>query len=115
MLNLKYISIKKRIAMDCFKARLIALGFLAFCTNVFAQSLVFRYTTRQVYTVNTAIPPLTPTNTGGQITNPGYGHVSTFAGTTTAGAPNGTGNAAGFNSPQSIAIDGAGNFYVADF
>src|SRR4051812_49167169 len=110
MLNLKYISIQKRIAIGYLQATLIALGFLTFCTNAFAQAPVISYATPQVYTVNTAISPLMPTNTGGQITTTGYGQVSTFAGTTTAGAANGTGNAAGFNSPQSIAIDGAGNF-----
>jgi sugar lactone lactonase YvrE len=42
------------------------------------------------------------------------GVVTTFAGSTTAGATNGTGTSASFTSPRGIAIDVAGNLYVAD-
>jgi streptogramin lyase len=42
------------------------------------------------------------------------GQVSTFAGSGQAGSANGTGNAASFNSPFGIAVDAAGNVYVAD-
>jgi len=42
------------------------------------------------------------------------GVVTTFAGATTSGSSNGTGTAARFNLPASIAIDGSGNLYVAD-
>lgn len=42
------------------------------------------------------------------------GTVSTLAGNGTAGSANGTGTAASFNSPFGIAVDGAGNVYVAD-
>ncbi|HEY1719590.1 MAG TPA: NHL repeat-containing protein, partial [Verrucomicrobiae bacterium] len=44
------------------------------------------------------------------------GVVSTFAGlAATTGNADGTGNTARFWGPFSIAVDGAGNFYVADF
>lgn len=40
--------------------------------------------------------------------------VSTFAGSTTAGSDDGLGDAAGFNGPEGLAVDGSGNLYVAD-
>jgi serine/threonine-protein kinase len=43
------------------------------------------------------------------------GLVTTFAGSGAAGAANGTGPAASFNGPAGIAIDVAGNIYVADY
>ncbi len=42
------------------------------------------------------------------------GVVSTYAGNGNEGNSNGTNNLASFNSPTGIAIDGAGNLYVAD-
>jgi serine/threonine protein kinase, bacterial len=44
-----------------------------------------------------------------------YGEVSTLAGTGQAGAANGLASAATFNNPIGIAVDTAGNIYVADF
>ena len=42
------------------------------------------------------------------------GVVTTFAGSGVRGAANGTGTAASFNQPEALAIDAAGNVYVAD-
>jgi len=43
------------------------------------------------------------------------GMVSTFAGSGAAGAVNGTGTSASFNGPTGVAVDAAGNVYVADY
>jgi len=72
------------------------------------------YQSPQIYTVNTAITPLAPTNTGGVVPATVYGQVSTFAGSGAAGAANGISTAASFNSPVSTAVDGSGNVYVVD-
>lgn len=40
--------------------------------------------------------------------------VSTFAGSDAAGSTNGSGATATFNAPQALAVDAAGNVYVAD-
>jgi sugar lactone lactonase YvrE len=42
------------------------------------------------------------------------GEVSTFAGTGAVGSANGSGSAASFSEPFGIAVDAAGNVYVAD-
>jgi len=42
------------------------------------------------------------------------GVVSTVAGSDSTGSVNGTGNAASFYDPLSVAVDGSGNLYVAD-
>jgi sugar lactone lactonase YvrE len=41
--------------------------------------------------------------------------VSTFAGSGTAGNTNGTGVAASFDQPRSVAVDSGGNVFVADY
>ena len=43
------------------------------------------------------------------------GVVTTLAGSGAAGSANGTGTAASFFSPAGVAVDGAGNVYVADY
>ncbi len=43
------------------------------------------------------------------------GTISVFAGSSTAGFADGTGELASFNSPKGLAFDNAGNLFVADF
>jgi len=42
------------------------------------------------------------------------GNVTTIAGSTTAGAADGSGSGASFNAPTALALDGQGHLYVAD-
>jgi alpha-tubulin suppressor-like RCC1 family protein len=60
------------------------------------------------------ITPIVPTNTGGPVPAGRLGQTVTLAGTGTAGSGNGTGSFVSFNKPKSVAVDAAGNVYVAD-
>jgi DNA-binding beta-propeller fold protein YncE len=59
--------------------------------------------------------PITVASTGALLTVNIGTAITTFAGTSgTSGTVDGTGTAARFNTPASIAVDSSGNFYVAD-
>ncbi|HWD89791.1 MAG TPA: gliding motility-associated C-terminal domain-containing protein [Mucilaginibacter sp.] len=73
-----------------------------------------RYFSPQQYTINTAITPLMPTNTGGPVPANIYGQINTFAGSGAAGKTNATGRAASFSGPVGLVLDAAGNLYVGD-
>jgi gliding motility-associated-like protein len=75
---------------------------------------VISYQTPQVYTVNKTITQLSPNNSGGAVPATIYGQISSFAGSGAQGKADGTGIAATFNEPAGLAIDEAGNIYVAD-
>jgi gliding motility-associated-like protein len=72
------------------------------------------YATPQVYKTNLAIDPLAPTNTGGAVSGPGYGVVSTYAGVQPGGLVNGDLQSASFNRPVDLAADASGNIFIAD-
>jgi uncharacterized repeat protein (TIGR03803 family) len=46
--------------------------------------------------------------------DPDSGNITTFVGNPTAGSADGTGAAASFNGPEGLALDIAGNLYIAD-
>ena len=75
---------------------------------------VISYTGPQTYVAGTTISPLSPASTGGVVPQILYGQVSTLAGTSAAGAANGTGTAASFSKAFGTATDAQGNVYVAD-
>jgi len=69
---------------------------------------------KDVYVVNTTIPPLVPVNTGGILPNKPFGKTTTLAGSGSPGSNNGNGTAATFNQPFGVATDTKGNIYVVD-
>lgn len=73
------------------------------------------YQTPNVYTINTGISPLAPTNTGGSVPATIYGKVTIFAGNGSPGSANGTGTFANFNNPYNAAIDNNKNLFIADY
>jgi len=73
------------------------------------------YQTPQVYSINTAISPLAPKNTGGAVPATVYAQVTAFVGSGASGYADGTGTSAVFGHPARLAQDPAtGNLYVAD-
>lgn len=92
------------------------LFFLFFAKGLYsnAQAPNIKYATPQVYTINTAISPLQPANTGGAVPAVIYGQVSTFAGGRAVVTYDSQGTDAGFNFPSGITTSGA-NIYVSDY
>jgi len=88
-------------ASMCFVKMLLATMFMITVVSVklFAQAPVIGYNSPQIYTVNSAITPLSPTGSG--VAAPAYSSTLVSLG-------------AGFSSPGSVATDAAGNVYVAD-
>lgn len=75
------------------------------CNNMFAQAPSISYSTpTNIYTVGTAITPLSPTNSGGAVPATTYAQVTTLVA-----------SGAGLANPQAVATDNSGNIYVADY
>ena len=67
------------------------------------------------YASQVAITPVLPTNTGGPVPGNAYGQITAIAGLPGQGGYiDGTGSAARFAAPNGVALDAAGNIYVAD-
>lgn len=91
--------------------QLYSLLAMALVQSGFAQAPAISYATPKTYIVGIAIPPLNSVNTGGLIT---YGATTTLAGSGEVGNADGSAAAASFNRPYGVAVDAAGNVYVAD-
>ncbi|WPV01421.1 DUF2341 domain-containing protein [Mucilaginibacter sp. cycad4] len=87
---------KGRHAYFLLSVALILLG-----NNLFAVPPTISYTSPNVYTVGTAITTLTPTVGGGGVSAIGYSASTALTGAT-------------LNNPRGVAIDAAGNIYVAN-
>ncbi|MBS1523447.1 MAG: gliding motility-associated C-terminal domain-containing protein [Bacteroidetes bacterium] len=95
---------------------LVALIILYGFNNALGQAPKIIYpATPASYPINQSITPLIPNNSGGLIPATGYGHVSIFSGLGISGTTDGLPNKAEFSSPCGMAIDNAGNIFVADY
>jgi RHS repeat-associated protein len=81
------------------------------CNRAFGQAPNISYGTPPAFTLNVAITPLTPTNSGSAVSV--SGQTSTLAGGS-IGYTDGTGGNARLNSPVGMVCDPAGNIYVTD-
>ena len=81
--------------------------------SVFAQTPSITYTgVQSSYTINSAISPLSPTNSGGLPIS--RTNVTTIAGSGASGYSDGTSVSPKYYSPTGVAIANSGNTYVAD-
>ncbi|QTE45153.1 MULTISPECIES: gliding motility-associated C-terminal domain-containing protein [Mucilaginibacter] len=78
----------------------------SYTPGLFAQAPVIKYTTPHKYKINDPIPTLAPTNTGGAVPATIYGQVNTIAGSPTISI---------FIKVTGVAVDAAGNVFVADW
>ena len=74
----------------------------------------FSYASPQSFAVGALITPLIPVNTGGAVPATIFSQVSTIAGSYSNGSADGMGTEASFDQPSGVAVDLAGNVYVAD-
>jgi gliding motility-associated-like protein len=77
---------------------------------------VIAYQTPNKYTINTNIPPLAPnTSAGGPVPVTFFGQTTILSGNINRGNINGNSLSSTFDFPQGVALDAAGNVYVADY
>lgn len=104
-----------KLSINTFGIKIIYLFvFLFAVSGAYAQAPNISYTSPQNYTLNGAITPLAPSNTGGAVPANTYGQVSTYAGTGTRGNVSATVSTSTFYQPRKMAVDATGNMYVLD-
>ncbi|ASU35653.1 T9SS type B sorting domain-containing protein [Mucilaginibacter xinganensis] len=73
------------------------------------------YNTPNIYNINQSITPLVPVNTGSAVPAREFGQTLTLTGSGGNGNNNGDALTSSFSQPSAVAVDAAGNVYVADF
>ncbi|MEO6976800.1 MAG: putative Ig domain-containing protein, partial [Mucilaginibacter sp.] len=76
---------------------------------------VISYQSPQTYNINQTITPLTPTSSGSAVPVITFGQSLTFSGKGPPGTTDGDAITASYHGPSGVAVDAAGNVYVADY
>jgi gliding motility-associated-like protein len=79
-----------------------------------AQAPKISYETPKTYNINQTITPLVPTSSGSLVPVEEFGQALTLSGSGDKGSSNGDALTSSFSNPSGVAVDAAGNTYVAD-
>jgi gliding motility-associated-like protein len=79
-----------------------------------ADPPIISYETPKTYNINQTITPLVPTSSGSPVPVEEFGQTLTLSGSGDNGSSNGDALTSSFSNPSGVAVDAAGNTYVAD-